>query len=73
LVLMNDVATFDIIITTPSEDLNTVLQKFTVKNIDSLPVVRDDDHGILIGMLNRREVISFYNEQVQKMRGKSKS
>lgn len=73
LVLMNDVATFDIIITTPSEDLNTVLQKFTVKNIDSLPVVMDDDHGILIGMLNRREVISFYNEQVQKMRGKSKS
>jgi len=73
LVLMNDVATFDIIITTPYEDLNTVLQKFTIKNIDSLPVVRDDDHGILIGMLNRREVISFYNEQVQKMRGKSKS
>jgi CIC family chloride channel protein len=73
LVLMNDVATFDVIITTPSEDLNTVLQKFTIKNIDSLPVVRDDDHGILIGMLNRREVISFYNEQVEKMRGKSKS
>jgi CIC family chloride channel protein len=73
LVLMNDVATFDIIITTPSEDLNTVLQKFTIKNIDSLPVVRDDDHGILIGMLNRREVISFYNEQIEKMRGKSKS
>jgi CIC family chloride channel protein len=73
LVLMNDVATFDVIITTPSEDLNTVLQKFTIKNIDSLPVVRDDDHGILIGMLNRREVISFYNEQIEKMKGKSKS
>jgi CIC family chloride channel protein len=73
LVLMNDVATFDIIITTPSEDLNTVLQKFTIKNIDSLPVVRDDDHGILIGMLNRREVISFYNEQIQNMRSKPKS
>jgi CIC family chloride channel protein len=73
LVLMNDVATFDIINTKPSEDLNTVLQKFTIKNIDSLPVVRDDDHGILIGMLNRREVISFYNEQIEKMRGKSKS
>jgi len=73
LVLMNDVATFEIIVTTPSEDLNTVLQKFTIKNIDSLPVVRDDDHCILIGMLNRREVISFYNEQIQKMRSKSKS
>jgi CIC family chloride channel protein len=68
LVLMNDVATFDIIVATPSEDLNSVLQKFTIKNIDSLPVVKDDDHGILIGMLNRREVISFYNEQIQKMK-----
>jgi CIC family chloride channel protein len=45
-----------------------VLKKFTIKNIDSLPVVQDDDHSILIGMLRRREVISFYNEQVQKMK-----
>jgi hypothetical protein len=28
-------------------------------------VVTDDDHGILIGMLGRREVISFYNHQIQ--------
>jgi CIC family chloride channel protein len=71
LVVMNDIATFDIILTTPSEDLNAVLQKFTIKNIDSLPVVKDDDHGILIGMLNRREVITYYNEQVQKMKNRS--
>jgi CIC family chloride channel protein len=71
LVVMNDVATFDIILATPSEDLNTVLQKFTIKNIDSLPVVKDEDHGILIGMLNRREVISYYNEQIQKMKNRS--
>ncbi len=70
LVVMNDIATFDIIFTTPSEDLNAVLQKFTIKNIDSLPVVKDDDHGILIGMLNRREVIAYYNEQVQKMKSR---
>jgi CIC family chloride channel protein len=70
LVVMNDVATFDVILTTPSEDLNTVLQKFTIKNIDSLPVVKDDDHSILIGMLNRREVISYYNERVQNMKNR---
>ena len=70
LVVMNDVATFDIILTTPSEDLNTVLQKFTIKNIDSLPVVKDDDHSNLIGMLNRREVISYYNERVQNMKNR---
>ena len=70
LVVMNDIATFDIILTMPSEDLNAVLQKFTIKNIDSLPVVKDDDHGIIIGMLNRREVIAYYNEQVQKMKNR---
>ncbi len=71
LVVMNDVATFDIISTTPDEDLNSVLQKFTIKNIDSLPVVKTDDHGILIGMLNRREVISFYNDQIRQMKSRS--
>ncbi|MBW1963427.1 MAG: chloride channel protein, partial [Deltaproteobacteria bacterium] len=70
LVVMNDIAAFDIILTMPSEDLNAVLQKFTIKNIDSLPVVKDDDHGILIGMLNRREVIAYYNEQVQNMKNR---
>lgn len=72
LVVMKDIGTSDIIITTQSDDLNTVLQKFTTKNIDSLPVVKDDDHQILIGMLNRREVISFYNQQIQKMKNKAK-
>ncbi len=64
LVIMRDIATSDIIVTTPSEDLNTVLQKFTMKNIDSLPVVKEDDTKHLIGMLNRRDVIAFYNETV---------
>ena len=73
LVVMRDVATSDIIITTPSDDLNSVFQKFTIKNIDSLPVVKDDDYGILIGMLNRREVIAFYNERVRKMRNQTGS
>ncbi|MGD9186072.1 MAG: CBS domain-containing protein, partial [Desulfobacterales bacterium] len=54
-----------IIFATPSEDLNSVLQKFTIRNIDSLPVVADDDHSNLIGMLGRREVIAFYNQQIQ--------
>jgi CIC family chloride channel protein len=68
LILMKDLATTDLIITTPAEDLNSVLRKFTVKNIDSLPVVRAEDHGLLIGMLNRREVIAFYNEKIGAMK-----
>jgi len=68
LVVMKDIATSDVITTTPAEDLNTALQKFTEKNIDSLPVVDDEDHGILLGMLNRREVIAFYNEQIKRLK-----
>jgi chloride channel protein, CIC family len=68
LVVMKDICETNIIFTTPEEDLNSVLQKFTVKNIDSLPVVRDEDPGTLIGMLSRREVITFYNNQINQMK-----
>ncbi|MGM0454277.1 MAG: chloride channel protein [Thermodesulfobacteriota bacterium] len=68
LVLMKDIATTDVVVTTASEDLNSVLGKFTHKNIDSLPVVSEDDLGILLGMLNRRDVIAFYNRQIQRLK-----
>jgi CIC family chloride channel protein len=71
LVVMKDIASPDIIVTTPSEDLNTVLKKFTIKNIDSLPVVQEEDQASLIGMINRREVIAFYNEQIHKLKSGS--
>ena len=64
LVLMKDIATTDIIATTPSEDLNEVLKKFTGRNIRQLPVVREDDPRVLLGMLDRREVIQYYNQRV---------
>ena len=73
LVVMKDIAISDVIVTTPSDDLNTVLQKFTTKNIESLPVVKDDDHGILIGMLDRREVIAFYNRKIEKIKSMAAS
>ena len=73
LVLVKDIGTSDIIFTTPSDDLNSVLQKFTNRNIDSLPVVREDDHGHLIGMLNRREVIAYYNSRIDEMKNQSAS
>ncbi len=73
LVVMKDIGTSSIITTTPSEDLNSVLHKFTIKNIDSLPVVDDDDPGKLIGMLGRREVISFYNQKIQNIKSSHRS
>ena len=67
LVLVKDIATSDIITTTPEEDLSTALTKFTIRNIDALPVVDGQDPDQLIGMLRRREVIAFYNRQMEKL------
>lgn len=72
LVVMKDIGTSKIIATTPADDLNSVLKKFTIKNIDSLPVVREDDPNFLVGMLNRREVIAFYNQQIEEMKRMAK-
>ncbi len=68
LVRMKDVANSDIIFTTPSEDLNEVFKKCTIRNLQRVPVVRDDDHSVLIGMLDRREMIQFYNQRVQEIK-----
>ncbi|MFK5954553.1 MAG: chloride channel protein [Desulfobacterium sp.] len=68
LVVMRDIMVSDIIVTTLSEDLNTVLLKLTQKNIDALPVVQEDDHGLFVGLLYRRDVINHYNRVIQKMR-----
>jgi CIC family chloride channel protein len=70
---MKDIGTADIIVTRPSEDLNSVLKKFTVKNIDSLPVVAEADPSELLGMLNRREVIAYYNEKLQGLKARHPS
>lgn len=68
LVVVQDIATTDIASATMSDDLNTVLQKLTSRNIDSLPVVREDDHRVMIGMLSRREVIGYYNQKVAELK-----
>ena len=67
-VLMRDIGTSDIIFATPSEDLNEVLKKFTIRNIQSLPVVEDEDHTSLMGMLDRREVIRTYNKRLEEIK-----
>jgi CIC family chloride channel protein len=70
LVVMNDIANSDIIVTTPSEDLTEVLKKFTIRNLHRLPVVKDEDHTILLGMLDRREVIQYYNQRVEEIKAR---
>jgi CIC family chloride channel protein len=68
LVVMKDIMISDIITTTPSEDLNTVLLKLTQKNIDALPVVNKENPAVFLGLIYRRDIISHYNNHVKKIR-----
>lgn len=68
LVVMRDIMIKDLIYTYPSEDMNTVLFKLTQKNIDALPVVEEDNEAKLIGLIYRRDIISFYNDHIKKIK-----
>lgn len=70
LVVMKDIANSNIIVTTPSEDLTDVLRKFTIRNLHRLPIVKDEDHAVLLGMLDRREVIQYYNQRVEEIKAR---
>lgn len=66
--VMKDIANTDIIVGKPSDSLHTILKKFTIKNIDELPIVSENDERMLLGMLRRREVINLYNQKVLEMK-----
>jgi len=68
LVVMKDIMVSELIRTTPSEDLNTVLLKLTQKNIDALPVMEEEGSGNLIGLIYRRDIISYYNDHIKKIK-----
>ncbi len=68
LVVMKDIMVTDLIHTTLSEDLNTVLLKLTQKNIDSLPVMDQNEAGSFIGLIDRRDIISYYNDHIKKIK-----
>ncbi|RUM87226.1 MAG: chloride channel protein [Thermodesulfatator sp.] len=67
-IILKDIARRDVITTHPGEDINTVLRKFTIRNIDQLPVVKTEDPRVFLGMISRREVINFYNQQLERLR-----
>ncbi len=66
LVIAGDMAITDIITVKKDENLNEVMRKFTIKNLDALPVVSDKDPRKLVSMITRREALSAYNKELQK-------
>jgi CBS domain-containing protein len=46
------------------DNLATVLRLFTIHEVDSLPVVEQQDSRKLLGMVRRRDVIMSYYEKL---------
>jgi len=63
-----DVATTDIITLRPRDSLASALRRFTIKNLEELPVVDNDDPTRFLGLLTRREIIAYYNRVVDELR-----
>ncbi len=66
LLLIKDIARRDVITVSPTEDIHSVMRKFTIRNIDQLPVVAEKNPRLFLGMLSRREVIDYYNKLLEK-------
>jgi CIC family chloride channel protein len=68
LVLAKEIATEDVLRVTPDEDLATAMKRFTVKNIDELPVVDPEDDRRVLGLVSRKDVIAAYGRRVREFR-----
>ncbi|MFK5927276.1 MAG: chloride channel protein [Desulfuromusa sp.] len=61
LVVIKELATKDVITVHPEEDLDTAMRKIGYRNIEQLPVVDQESHRHLYGIISRRDMVSAYN------------
>ena len=61
LLIASDLASGRIIYITPEENLSSVLTKFTLKDIDELPVVSNEDPQDFLGFFARKDLIQAYS------------
>ncbi len=62
-ILASDIANYEVITVSSSDDLDYVLRLFGKKNLDEFPVVSADNSEVILGAITRQEVISVYNKE----------
>jgi CIC family chloride channel protein len=62
LILAKDVATTEVLRVFPEDTLQDALDKMSRINTDELPVVRPEAPDETIGMISKRDIISYYHE-----------
>ncbi|MFH1754872.1 MAG: chloride channel protein [Candidatus Latescibacterota bacterium] len=68
LIIMKEIAEEDVPFVTMGDNLARVLRLFTVHEVDSLPVVEQENSRKLLGMIRRRDVIMSYHEKLKRMK-----
>ncbi|MBW3540747.1 MAG: chloride channel protein [Planctomycetes bacterium] len=64
LAVARDVMVSRIVSISPDDDLNTAMQRFTMLEVDELPVIDPADPDRLLGMLRHAETIAAYNRRL---------
>lgn len=65
LVVAKDVATPNVVRVFPSDTLQDALDKMSLIQVDELPVVKEEAPNDIIGMLAKRDIISYYHSRTR--------
>ena len=63
LIIAGDLATPPKVIVTTDTTLDKALEKFTLKDVDFIPVVDEDDPHHLMGIVTQRDVLAAFREK----------
>ena len=61
---IREIATRELEVAYPDEDLDIVLKRLATKQIGRLPVVERDDKTKLLGLITRSDIVNAYNKKV---------
>lgn len=66
IVVAKEIATENVITVTDDNNLNEAMERFAIKDIEQLPVVKASDPRRIVGMLRRTDVLAAYKKEVLK-------
>ncbi len=63
-VTVGELATEEVLVLTPEDNLTTAMKHFALMDIEEIPVVAPDNRKKVVGMLRRGDVIAVYNREI---------
>jgi CIC family chloride channel protein len=66
IVVAKEIASENVITVTEDNNLNEAMERFAIKDIEQLPVVKASDPRRVVGMLRRTDVLAAYKKEVLK-------